>query len=54
MSLCPINAAFDVNTVFTKRNEITKDFPDAFIVAYKEGKKVSTPEAIQEAKDKLK
>ena len=45
---------FDVNTVFTKRNEITKDFPDAFIVAYKEGKKVSTPEAIQEAKDKLK
>ena len=45
---------FDVNTVFTKRNEITKYFPDAFIVAYKEGKKVSTPEAIQEAKDKLK
>ena len=45
---------FDVNAVFTKRNEITKDFPDAFIVAYKEGKKVSTPEAIQEAKDKLK
>lgn len=45
---------FDVNTVFNKRNEITKDFPDAFIVAYKEGKKVSTPEAIQEAKDKLK
>ena len=45
---------FDVNTVFTKRNEITKNFPDAFIVAYKEGKKVSTPEAIQEAKDKLK
>ena len=45
---------FDVNTVFIKRNEITKDFPDAFIVAYKEGKKVSTPEAIQEAKDKLK
>ena len=45
---------FDVNTVFNKRNEITKHFPDAFIVAYKEGKKVSTPEAIQEAKDKLK
>lgn len=45
---------YDVNTVFNKRNEITKDFPDAFIVAYKEGKKVSTPEAIQEAKDKLK
>ena len=45
---------FDVNTVFNKRNEITKNFPDAFIVAYKEGKKVSTPEAIQEAKDKLK
>ena len=45
---------FDVNTVFKKRNEITKNFPDAFIVAYKEGKKVSTPEAIQEAKDKLK
>ena len=45
---------FDVNTVFNKRNEITKDFPDAFIVAYKEGNKVSTPEAIQEAKDKLK
>ena len=45
---------FDVNTVFTKRDEITKNFPDAFIVAYKEGKKVSTPEAIQEAKDKLK
>ena len=45
---------FDVNAVFTKRNEITKDFPDAFIVAYKEGIKVSTPEAIQEAKDKLK
>ena len=45
---------FDVNTVFNKRNEITKDFPDAFIVAYKQGQKVSTPEAIQEAKDKLK
>jgi N-acetylmuramoyl-L-alanine amidase len=45
---------YDVNTVFNKRNEITKDFPDAFIVAYKEGKKVSTPEAIQEAKEKLK
>ena len=45
---------FDVNTVFNKRNEITKHFPDAFIVAYKEGKKVSTPEAIQEAKEKLK
>jgi N-acetylmuramoyl-L-alanine amidase len=45
---------YDVNTVFTKRNEITQHFPDAFIVAYKEGKKVSTPEAIQEAKDKLK
>ena len=45
---------FDVNAVFTKRNEITKQFPDAFIVAYKEGNKVSTPEAIQEAKNKLK
>ena len=45
---------YDVNTVFNKRNEITKDFPDAFIVAYKQGQKVSTPEAIQEAKDKLK
>jgi N-acetylmuramoyl-L-alanine amidase len=45
---------YDVNTVFNKRNEITKKFPDAFIVAFKEGKKVSTPEAIQEAKDKLK
>ena len=45
---------YDVNTVFNKRNEITKQFPDAFIVAYKEGKKVSTPEAIQEAKEKLK
>ena len=45
---------YDVNTVFNKRNEITKNFLDAFIVAYKEGKKVSTPEAIQEAKDKLK
>ena len=45
---------YDVNTVFNKRNEITKSFPDAFIVAYKEGKKVSTPEAIQEAKEKLK
>ena len=45
---------FDVTTVFNKRNEITKQFPDAFIVAYKEGKKVSTPEAIQEAKEKLK
>lgn len=44
----------DVNTVFNKRNEITKNFPDAFIVAYKNGQKVSTPEAIQEAKDKLK
>ena len=45
---------FDVNTVFDERNKITEHFPDAFIVAYKEGKKVSTPEAIQEAKDKLK
>ena len=45
---------FDVNTVFNERNKITEHFPDAFIVAYKEGKKVSTPEAIQEAKDKLK
>ena len=45
---------FDVNTALNKRNEITKNFPDAFIVAYKEGKKVSTPEAIQEAKEKLK
>ena len=45
---------YDVNTIFNKRNEITKSFPDAFIVAYKEGKKVSTPEAIQEAKEKLK
>ena len=45
---------YDVNTVFNKRNEITKDFPDAFIVAYKQGQKVSTPEAIQEAKAKLK
>ena len=45
---------FDVNTVFTKRNEITKNFPDAFIVAYEEGKKVSTPEAIQKAKENLK
>ena len=45
---------FDVNTVFDKRNEITKHFPDAFIVAYEEGKKVSTPEAIQKAKDNLK
>ena len=45
---------YDVNTVFNKRNEITKDFPDAFIVTYKQGQKVSTPEAIQEAKDKLK
>ena len=45
---------YDINTVFNKRNEITKSFPDAFIVAYKEGKKVSTPEAIQEAKEKLK
>ncbi len=45
---------FDVNTVFDKRNEITKHFPDAFIVAYEEGKKVSTPEAIQKAKENLK
>ncbi len=45
---------FDVNTALNKRNEITKNFPDAFIVAYKEGKKVSTPEAIQEATEKLK
>ena len=45
---------YDVNAVFNKRNEITKSFPDAFIVAYKEGKKVSTPEAIQEAKEKIK
>ena len=45
---------FDVNTVFNERNKITEHFPDAFIVAYKEGRKVSTPEAIQEAKDKLK
>jgi N-acetylmuramoyl-L-alanine amidase len=45
---------FDVNTVFEKRNEITKHFPDAFIVAYEEGKKVSTPEAIQKAKENLK
>jgi N-acetylmuramoyl-L-alanine amidase len=45
---------FDVNTALNKRKEITKNFPDAFIVAYKEGKKVSTPEAIEEAKEKLK
>lgn len=45
---------YNIDHIFTQRNEITKDFPDAFIVAYKNSKKISTPEAIQEAKEKLK
>lgn len=41
----------NVDEIESEKNKINKDFPDAFVVAYKNGKKTSTPEAIQEAKN---
>ena len=44
----------DYNEIVKMKNEISDRFPDAFIIAFKDGKKVNASEAINEWKNKKK
>jgi N-acetylmuramoyl-L-alanine amidase len=43
-------ASTDYNSIVKKRKEISKKFSEAFIVAFKNGKRIDTNKAIEEFK----
>jgi N-acetylmuramoyl-L-alanine amidase len=49
-----VGASTDYNEIYRLRKEVVKKIPEAFIIAFKGGKRVDVNEAIREFKSKKK